>query len=145
MVKLFRNSDIEAFTPIMKLLGYKETKRSKTIFKDTSLVTYKVEKEVKNQSLLKGKYMPYSTIPFFFVILFAIFAIALATAFLIITITNKDADKLFYFFTLMLPTFLCTLIATGLSMCRYFLELKNIQRMADVTLLKKELEKYERD
>ena len=86
--------------------------------------------------------MPHSTIPFFMVILFVILAISLATTYLILNIVNKDLDKLFYFYTLMLPTSICTIIATAISFYRYFVELKNIEKMAAIPLLKKEVESH---
>ena len=140
MNKLYLNTDVDQFSLIHSLLGYKEISRKKTIFKNTLLVTYEKEREVKNYKVLKDKYAPYSTIPFFFVILFAILAVSCATAFLIINIVNKEIDKLLYFYLLMLPTFFFTVTATGISFYRYFIELKNIQRVAAIPLLKKEVE-----
>ena len=89
--------------------------------------------------------MPHSTLPFFCVIFFVVIAIALATTYLILNIVNKELDKLFYFYTLMLPTSISTLIATAISFYRYFVELKNIEKMAAIPLLKKEVEKNEHD
>lgn len=140
MNKLYVNSDIDRFSEIQLLLGYKEVSRKKTIFKNISLVTYEKIKDVKNYKALKDKYAPYSAVPFFFVILLAVLAVSCATAFLIINIVNKEVDKLLYFYMLMLPTFFFTISATGLSFYRYFIELKNIQRVTAIPLLKKEVE-----
>ena len=83
--------------------------------------------------------MPKSTIPFFFVILFAVLAFGCATTFLIINFVNKEVDKLLYFYILMLPTFAFTLTATGISFYRYFVELKNIEKKTAIPLLEKEV------
>ena len=141
MKKLFLEADIDKYNKIMLLLGLKETKRKKTLFKNTYLLTYKKEKEINNFDALKERYMPSSVIPFFFVILLAIIAVAFATTFLILNIVNKDLDKLLYFFLLMIPTFLATLGATGVSIYRYFSELKNIEKIAAIPLLEKEVSK----
>lgn len=140
MKKLYLNNDIDRFSEIHLLLGYKEVNRKKTIFKNTSLVTYQKERDIKNYKVLKDKYAPYSVVPFFFTILLAALAVSCATAFLIINIVNKNVDKLLYFYLLMLPTFFFTVAATGLSFYRYFVELKNIQRVVAIPLLKKEVE-----
>ena len=140
MKKLFVNSDIDSYSKIFTLLGYKEETRKKTFFKNISLVTYKKEKEVKDFKSLKDRYAPRSTVPFFFVILCAIIAVGFATAFLVINIVNKDIDKLYYFYLLMLPTFFFTLLATGLSFYRYINELKNVEKVAATRLLEKEVQ-----
>ena len=139
MKKLYVTSDVDKFSKIHSLLGYKEVKRKKSVFKNTSFVTYEKVKEVPNYKVLKDKYAPYSTVPFFFVILLAALAVSCATTFLILNIVFKDLDKLLYFYLLMLPTFLFTISATGLSFYRYFIELKNIQRVAAIPLLEKEV------
>ena len=140
MKKLFKNTDIENYSKIYNFLGFKEVKRSKTLFLDTSLVTYEKEREVKNYQVLRDKYAPHSTVPFFFVVFFVVIAISLATAYLIVNLVNKDIDKMFYFYTLMLPTSIATLIATGISFYRYFNELKNMEKVVAIPLLKKEVE-----
>ena len=140
MKKIFITQDIDTYNKIFNLLGYDETKRKNIPLSKLSLVTYKKEREVKNYVTLKDRYMPHSTLPFFCVIFFVVIAIALATTYLILNIVNKELDKLFYFYTLMLPTSISTLIATGISFYRYFVELKNIEKMAAIPLLKKEVE-----
>ena len=141
MKKIFHSSDIDRFNRIYNLLGFQEEKRKKLPFSKLSVVTYKKEREVPNYKVLKAKYEPFSTIPFFFVILFVAIAVALATAYLIINFTMKDANKDVYFFSLMLPTSLFTLLAAGVSFYRYFVELKNVERLASVLLLEKEVNK----
>ena len=140
MKKIFITEDLDTYNKIFNLLGYNETKRKNIPLSKLSLVTYKKEREVKNYVTLKDRYMPHSTLPFFCVIFFVVIAIALATTYLILNIVNKELDKLFYFYTLMLPTSISTLIATGISFYRYFVELKNIEKMAAIPLLKKEVE-----
>lgn len=143
MKKIFITQDIDTYNKIFNLLGYNETKRKNIPLSKLSLVTYKKEREVKNYVILKDRYMPHSTLPFFCVIFFVVIAIALATTYLILNIVNKDLDKLFYFYSLMLPTSISTLIATAISFYRYFVELRNIEKMAAIPLLKKEIEKNE--
>lgn len=141
MKKFFANPDIDNYSKIYTLLGYKEIKRKKTPFKNLSLVTYKKEKDIPNYKILKDRYAPYGTIPFFFVILCAVVAFILATIFLVMTFTSKEDDKLLYFFSFMLPTFFFVLLATGISFYRYFVELKNIERVVAIPLLEKEVNK----
>lgn len=142
MKKLFATSDIDTYNKILDLLGYKETKRESIPLSKISIVTYKKEKEVDNYLSLKDRYMPLSTIPFFMVVFFVIVAVTLATTFLILNLVDKELDKLFYFYTLMLPTSISTLVATGISYYRYFVELKNIERVSAIPLLKKEIESH---
>ncbi|MCR4880083.1 MAG: hypothetical protein K5906_03915 [Bacilli bacterium] len=143
MKKIFLSNDVDKYSKIYSLLGYKEVNRRNSIFKKHSIVTYQKEKEVTNFAYLRERYAPKQAIPFFFVILLIVIAVALATTYLIITITNPDADRLFYFYVLMLPTFFFTLLATGVSFYRYIAELKNIERIAAIPLLEKEINKNE--
>ena len=141
MKKIFATQDLELYNKSFNLLGFEVVKTRNIPLSKLSLVTYKKEREVKNYPALKDRYMPHSTIPFFCVVFFVIAAVALATTYLILNIVNKDIDKLFYFYTLMLPTSLSTLIATAISFYRYFTELKNIEKLAAIPLLKKEVMK----
>lgn len=144
MNKIFNTSEIDDYRKIFDLLGLKETRRKSIPLSHMSLVTYEKEKDVPNYEALKDRYMPRSTIPFFVVIILVIIVIALATAYLIINFTTKGEVKLVYFFSLMMPTSLLTLLATGISFYRYFVELKNVERRAAVLLLEKEVNKNEK-
>ncbi len=139
MRKYFLTKDLNYYVKIYTLLGYQEVQRKPTLSKSVTRVTFRKDKEIDNFAYLKARYAPKTVIPFFFVILFIVLAVALATTFLVISIVNKDADRLFYFCVLMLPTFLCTLLATGISFQRYLAELKNIERIAAIPLLEKEV------
>ena len=143
MNKILITDDLETYNKIFNLLGYEENKRRHIPLSKLSLVSYKKVKEVKNYVALKDRYMPRSTLPFSLVVLFIIIAVSLATTYLILNIVNEELDKLFYFYTLMLPTSISTLIATAISFYRYFVELKNIEKMAAIPLLRKEVEKNE--
>ena len=141
MKKLFNNTDIDKYSKIYSLLGYKETKRMNTPFKGISLVSYQKEKDIPNFKSLKDRYAPYGTIPFIFVIFSAAIAIILATLFLIFNFKGEEGDKLTYFFMFMLPAFFFILLATGISFYRYFIELKNMERVVATPLLEKEVNK----
>ena len=143
MKKLFPSNDVNKYSEIYSLLGYKEVKRTRSVFPKLDVVTYEKERDVANYNVLKDKYAPHSIIPFFFVILFVAIAIACATAYLIINFISKEIDKVPYFFMFMLPTSISTLIATAICFIRYFTELKNIQKIASIPLLKKEVNAYE--
>ena len=141
MKKLFNSTDIDKYSKIYTLLGYKEVKRSSTPFKGISLVSYQKERDIPHFKSLKDRYAPYGTIPFVFVIFSAAIAIILATVFLIFNFKGDDGNKLTYFFMFMLPAFFFILLATGISFYRYFTEMKNMERVVAIPLLEKEVNK----
>lgn len=143
MKKFVKNSEIDIFNKLVELLGYQKINVKKVPFEELSLVSYKEERNDDDLSLLRHEYLPMSTPPFILVVISIIFAIGLATTFLLINILNKDIDKLLYFFILMLPAFIFMLLATFISFRRYFATLKNIERYAYIPHLEKKISKHE--
>ena len=140
MKKLLINKEIESSTLVINALGYKEESRKKSIYKNMTRVTYIKEKDV-NLSLIK-QYMIRSSIPFIYVIISSILAFILATIFVILVFVLKgQVPTLNLFFMLMLPAFIFILVATLLSLKRYFDIIHNYQSIANLPNIIKEVNK----
>ena len=140
MKKLLNNKEIESLNLVINALGYKEESRKQSLYKNMTRVTYIKEKDV-NPSLIK-QYMIRSSIPFIYIVISSILAFILATVFIILTFALKgQVSTLDLFFMLMLPAFIFILVATILSLKRYFDIIHNYQSVAAIKTIIKEADK----
>lgn len=143
MKRIFLTNEADAYIEIINLLGYKTKSNKKSLIKGFSVSSFeKVDNSPLSDEFIK-QYMPKSIYPLFYSIVLVIIAILLATAFLVLNFTViNDYNRLIYFFSLMVPTFLLIMGATILSFFRYFNTLRNIRCLASKALILKEKEKH---
>ena len=141
MRKLYKSSEADNLNEVVLALGYEEISRKKFITDNLVTIEYK-KKEGINYPHLEREYMIRSFIPFISVIIPLVIALILVTTYLFLNICIKgDFDKLLYFYILMLPGFLMIIVASGISLWRYFSLLHNLKAVAALPLIKKEIDK----
>ena len=131
MKKLFLTKELDSINLVMSYLGYKEEDK-KLIYKERyALVKY--NKDNVNEEDKKHTIRSHS--PFLFIVIALVIAFIFATVFLVLNFTYLDkTNKLTYFFILMLPAFLFVLIATILSLRRYFNSIHNLEAVSYIIL-----------
>lgn len=141
MKKKFLTKDVDTYSSLIEILGYKEVSRNNSLFKNYSNVCYEKKDNALSEDKIK-QYMPKSAIPFFFVALFLVVAFILITVFLVLFLSMRpNFDTLKFFCFLMLPGLLSLVCGSTISIVRYFRIVNNIKCAANIMLLKKEKDK----
>lgn len=141
MKKKFLTKDVDTYSSLIEILGYKEVSRNNSFFKNYTNVCYEKKDNALSEDKVK-QYMPKSAIPFFFVSLFLIVAFILITVFLVLFLSMRpNFDTLKFFCFLMLPGLLSLVFGSTISIIRYFRIVNNIKCAANIMLLKKEKDK----
>lgn len=141
MKKKFLTKDVDTYSSLIEILGYKEVSRNNSLFKNYTNVCYEKKDNALSEDKVK-QYMPKSAIPFFFVALFLVVAFILITVFLVLFLSMRpNFDTLKFFCFLMLPGLLSLVCGSTISIIRYFRIVYNIKCAANIMLLKKEKDK----
>lgn len=141
MKKKFLTKDVDTYSSLIEILGYKEVSRNNSLFKNYTNVCYEKKDNALSEDKVK-QYMPKSAIPFFFVALFLVVAFILITVFLVLFLSMRpNFDTLKFFCFLMLPGLLSLVCGSTISIIRYFRIVNNIKCAANIMLLKKEKDK----
>ena len=141
MKKKFLTKDVDTYSSLIEILGYKEVSRNNSLLKNYTNVYYEKKDNALSEDKVK-QYMPKSAIPFFFVALFLVVAFILITVFLVLFLSMRpNFDTLKFFCFLMLPGLLSLVCGSTISIIRYFRIVNNIKCAANIMLLKKEKDK----
>ena len=141
MKKKFLTKDVDTYSSLIEILGYKEVSRNNSLLKNYTNVYYEKKDNALSEDKVK-QYMPKSAIPFFFVALFLVVAFILITVFLALFLSMRpNFDTLKFFCFLMLPGLLSLVCGSTISIIRYFRIVNNIKCAANIMLLKKEKDK----